>query len=334
MSVRIVAARHDACGNSTRVRLPSSVPARAVHRLRCDHCERAFEIGEVDDFGLESELSGLEAALAKRKKTAFKLPAVKLPKLAKTKLTKPKLTKPTAVKLPKIGSIDPESRTVRLATISVAAVLVIGGLVLLQGGDEPAAPVAGDNSPPSVVAGDDISSIPPATAGDQTGAPTTPTTTPTQAVAPPAAESGGGDANLVSGTTYSLALPQGWEQIEPPSGATFAAADPNGEADATLWVTRDPNLDFPTFVQQSLAQLRALAGSADIVERVPAPTEEATIVKLAAEAPPGQPSYEVILRVNGEYRYYLSTTVQSDAAPEVVQAADLIEGSFTPEAKG
>ena len=64
MSVRIVAARHDACGHSTRVRLPSSIPARAVHRLRCDHCERAFEIGEVDDFGLESELNDLEKAVA------------------------------------------------------------------------------------------------------------------------------------------------------------------------------------------------------------------------------------------------------------------------------
>ena len=62
-----------------------------------------------------------------------------------------------------------------------------------------------------------------------------------------------------------------------------------------------------------MAQLEALAGSANIVERVPAPTEEGTIVRLAADAPAGQPSYAVTLRVAGPYRYYLATTVQPDA---------------------
>ncbi len=57
-------------------------------------------------------------------------------------------------------------------------------------------------------------------------------------------------------------------------------------------------------------------------------------MKLAADAPPGQPSYAVTLRVSGDYRYYLATTVQPDASAEAVQAADLIAGSFTPEAKG
>lgn len=310
MSVRIVAARHDACGNSTRVRLPSAVPARAVHRLRCDHCEQAFEIGAVDDFGLESELNDLEKAVpAKqgRKRLA-------LPKVAKAKVARPKLSKP---------KIDPDSPAWRLATIPVAAALVIGGLFVLQGGDDSPTSASNDG-PPSVVEGDDLSSIPPATAGDQTGVP-----------APATDSAPAGDAaELVSGTTYSLALPKGWEQVDPPSGATFSAAAPNGEADATLWITRDPKLEFPTFVSQSLAQLEALAGSANIVERVPAPTEEGTIVRLAADAPPGQPSYAVTLRVSGDYRYYLSTTVQPDASAEAVQGADLIAGSFTPEAKG
>ena len=91
MSVRIVAARHEACGKSTRVRLPSAIPARAVHRLRCDHCERAFEIGEVDDFGLENELNDLEAAVP-AKKAGRKRPSLSLPKLSKPKLSKPKLS--------------------------------------------------------------------------------------------------------------------------------------------------------------------------------------------------------------------------------------------------
>jgi hypothetical protein len=329
MSVRIVAARHEACGKSTRVRLPSAVPARAVHRMRCDHCERAFEIGEVDDFGLESELTDLEKAVPlnrkKRRAPALKLPKLAAPKISKPKLSTPKLSKPKLSK-PKI---DPENRAWRLATIPVAAVLVIGGLVLIQGGgDSGGTGSAADNSPPSVQNGDDINSIPPATAGDPTGSPTTPSG------ATATANGTGTAAHLVNGGTYTLALPKGWDRTDPPSGATFSAAAPNDEADVTLWITQDEKLDFPTFVSQSLQQLEALAGSAHIVQRVPAPTAEGTIVKLAADAPPGQPSYSVTLRVAGDYRYYLSTTVQPGASPEAAQGADLVAGSFTPEAKG
>jgi hypothetical protein len=377
MSVRIVAARHDECGHSTRVRLPSSVPARAVHRLRCDHCERSFEIGEVDDFGLESELNDLEAAVpAKRKRRSLALPKLSKPKLSKPKVSTPKVSKPKVSKpnvskskvskskvklaktkpakpagaksklslptlsLPKLAkpsaakskSAKPktisESRGWRLATIPVAAALVIGGLFVIQGGgDDSSSPAAPDKSPPSVENGDNINSIPPATAGDPTGAPASPSDA-------AAAGAGAGAAQLVSGSTYSLALPKGWERTEPPAGATFSAAAPNGEADATLWITRDPKLDFPTFVSQSLTQLEALAGSANIVQRVPAPTEEGTIVRLAADAPAGQPTYSVTLRVAGPYRYYLATTVQPDASSDATQAADLVAGSFTPEAKG
>jgi hypothetical protein len=344
MSVRIVAAKHDACGKSTRVRLPSAVPARAVHRLRCDHCERAFEIGEVDDFGLESELTDLENAVPlnrkQRRAPALKLPKLTAPKLSRPKLSKPKLAAPKLSKpslskpklaAPKLSKpkIDPNSRAWRLATIPVAAVLVIGGLVLIQGGgNDSTSGSAATGAPPSVENGDNINSIPPATAGDPTGSPTTPsgeTATPSGT---------GAAAHLVNGGTYSLALPKHWERTEPPSGATFSASAPNGEADVTLWITRDPKLDFPTFVSQSLEQLQAVAGSAHIVNRVPAPTAEGTIVTLAADAPAGQPSYSVVLRVAGDYRYYLATTVQPDASPEAAQGADLVAGSFTPEAKG
>jgi hypothetical protein len=357
MSVRIVAARHEACGKSTRVRLPSAVPARAVHRMRCDHCERAFDIGEVDDFGLESELTDLEKAVPlnrKRKRPSLKLPKLEAPKkLAKPKFSVPKLTKPnfsmptlskakvakpkpaqprpTAEKKRKLGPIDPDSRAWRLATIPVAAVLVIGGLFVIQGGGDStgsSTASAPDSSPPSVENGDNINAIPPATAGDPTGAPTTPSG------ATASASGTGSAAHLVSGSTYSLALPKGWDRTEPPSGATFSASAPNGEADVTLWITQDPKLDFPTFVSQSLEQLKALAGSANIVQRVPAPTAEGTIVRLAADAPAGQPTYSVTLRVAGPYRYYLASTVQPDASAEASQGADLVAGSFTPEAKG
>ena len=106
--------------------------------------------------------------------------------------------------------------------------LVLGGLFLIQGGgDDPATTPprrprpTPDNSPPSVAAGDDLGSIPPATAGDPTGSPTSPDSAPASSSN---ANSGGGSAaSLVAGTTYSLALPKGWERTDPPSGATFAA---------------------------------------------------------------------------------------------------------------
>ena len=92
--------------------------------------------------------------------------------------------------------------------------------------------------------------------------------------------------------------------------------------------------DYPTFISQSLTQLETLAGSAQIVDRTPGPTPESTVVRLAADAPEGQPTYEVTLRVAGPYRYYLATSVQPDAAPEVADEAELIFGTFTPELEG
>ena len=63
----------------------------------------------------------------------------------------------------------------------------------------------------------------------------------------------------------------------------------DGGADATLWITRDPKLDFPTFVTQSLAAARgarrlgAISSSASRHRR-----EAGTIVRLAADAPAGR----------------------------------------------
>ena len=142
------------------------------------------------------------------------------------------------------------------------------------------------------------------------------------------------DAHLVAGVNYNLALPGGWERVEPPAGATFAADAKDGGADATLWITEDRKLDFPTFVSQSMTQLQALAGSAHLVERVPGPTEEDTIVRLAADAPEGQPSYEVTLRVAGPYRYYLATSVDPGASREAEDGAALVYESFDPRGRG
>ena len=47
--VRVIAARHAACGAATRVRLPQALPSRAVRRVRCSSCSQAFEAEHVDE---------------------------------------------------------------------------------------------------------------------------------------------------------------------------------------------------------------------------------------------------------------------------------------------
>lgn len=279
--VRVVAARHPACGEETRVRLPVAVPARAVRRLECSGCAGEFETADA------REVRRLR--------------------------------------------IDPHSRAFRLATVPVATAAVIGGLLLVRGGDGPSGP-----SDPTVSAGGAAASELGRGAESAGGGPAGGAAAANGAgtAGAGAAAEGEAGAKLVRGSSYALALPAGWEQTEPAAGATFAAEAADGGADASLWVTRDPELDLPTFVTRSLEQLRALAGSAEIVERVAAPTPEGSVVRLAAEAPAGEPAYEVTLRASGPYRYYLATTIEPDASEEARAGAELIVGSFTPSAEG
>ena len=122
---------------------------------------------------------------------------------------------------------------------------------------------------------------------------------------------------LVSGSSFNLVLPAHWAQVDPPTGATFKAVSPDGEADATLWIKRDPSLTFDQFVNQSRDQLAALSGTKpEVVEQGPAPSTDEAVVKLAADAPAGQPTYQVTLRASGDYRYYLAITTQPDASTE------------------
>jgi hypothetical protein len=198
----------------------------------------------------------------------------------------------------------------------VAAAAVIIALLLIQGSGEPARHIA--SSAPAA----------PEPASSAPGAPE-----PDSKPGGPEA-SGAESARLIERSTFTLALPPGWERTKPPSGAAFAAAAQDGGADATLWIRRDPKLDFPTFESQSLARLRSLTGSARVVDRVAAPTPEATIVTVAADSSPGKPAYEVTLLAAGPYRYYLATTVDPNASRVAVEGANIIHKSFVPVASG
>ena len=283
--VRALRARHESCGAETRVVIPAVLSAGAVRRVRCQGCGEHYEADSVTEAG------------------RFAVPSV-------ARLRE-------GVSLP---PFDPSSRAWQMASVPVAAVLVVGGLLLIQGGDgdsdsptppfaPPAEPAAESSGPLAEIPGE------PKNGG---------------------ADAGGGNAaaEIVRGAHYSLALPNGWDKVDPPSGSTFAAVAADGGAEATLWIEEDANLKFADFVTQSLNQLETLAPNPRVVSRIPGPTPETTVVRLAADAPADQPSYEVLLRASGPYRYYLALTLQPDAAREAADGVDLIAGSLTPEVNG
>jgi len=253
------------------------------------------------------------AAAASTPASKRSLPKLALPKFLKTEISLPKLSKPTLAK-PRLPSLNPESRSWKLISLPIAAILVIVALLLLRGGGDASSPAASTAGGSAAVA-DGKKRDGKSDSKDDASKPSKPSK----------------DTEFVRESSYSLAMPAGWQRIEPPAGATFAAVAADGSADATLWITKDQKLDFATFTAQSQAQLEALAGSAQVVESTTGPTIESNVVRLAADAPAGQPSYEVTLRAAGPYRYYLATSVESGAPAEVTEAAELVAGSLTPE---
>jgi hypothetical protein len=205
-----------------------------------------------------------------------------------------------------VGRSWSQGRAWKYLSIPLAAAAVIVALILIQG--------SGGSDQPS--------STTPAAPNDADAG--------RSQAAGGAAASGQGGGELVRGSSYTLALPDGWTRTEPESGATFAAEAEDGGAQATLWVRSDPDMSFPEFESQSLSQLRQVAGSAQVVERTAAPTVDASIVTIAANHSSGGPDYQAVLRAAGPYRYYLSTTVEPEASKSATQGAELIRNSFVP----
>ena len=299
--VRVVRAAHDGCGGETRIRLPGYVPSRAVRRVVCERCRESYVCGGVaeEEAGTAPPPRGLtpEGQVAEG--------SVPSGPSERRRLRLPEASSPVW----------------RWLGIPVAAALVVGALILLQGSDDPSPRVT--VGPGGTVAPSD---------GDAGAA---------AAGAGEATARGGaaaaGDATFVTQPGYSLALPPGWEQTESEGGAAFTAAATDGTADATLWIERAPDLSFSEFEARSLEQLRSLTGSAEVIERIPAPTAAGTVVRLRADAPEDagvSAPYDVTLRAAGPFRYYLATTVQPEASREAREGADLIHGSFVPEPDG
>lgn len=155
-------------------------------------------------------------------------------------------------------------------------------------------------------------------------------------VEPPSAIS---QSQFVQERGFSIALPDDWHRTKPPEGASFAARSTDGLGEATLWVDRDPKLDFDTFIDQSLAGLEQLGDNATVSDRVEGSSLETSIAELEADVPLDgglAGPYRVTLRAAGPYRYYLATSIGAGAPPRLLADAELLSASFRPnvEVKG
>jgi hypothetical protein len=142
------------------------------------------------------------------------------------------------------------------------------------------------------------------------------------------------DPQFVEEKGFSIALPDTWQRTKPPEGASFAAVSDDGLGEATLWVDRDPKLDFDQFIDQSLAGLDGLGDNARVTDRVEGPTPETSIAVLEADVPVDggvAGPYRVTLRAAGPYRYYLATSIGAGAPPRLAADAELLSTSFRPQ---
>jgi hypothetical protein len=260
---RVVGARHAACGAETRVRLSRFIPAGVVRRVVCERCDAVYDAAAVADLGLVGPNDATVTAAAKR---------------------------------------PHDSRMWRWGSIALAAIAVVGVLLLIRGDSGEPAPRP-------------VEPAAPATGGASTAT----------------------EARFVNQAGFSLAVPPGWERVEPEGGAAFAARSSDQTAEATLWIEDDPKLSFREFEARTAEQLRSLSGEeAEIVDRINAPTIAGTVIRMRADAPAESgvsAPYDVTLRATGPYRYYLATTVMPGASRQASEGVDLIHGSFVPETR-
>ena len=156
---------------------------------------------------------------------------------------------------------------------------------------------------------------------------------PAPAIAPLEPPSAIAPSQFVQERGFSIALPDTWRRVRAPEGASFAARSEDGLGEATLWVDRDPKLDFDAFVDQSLAGLEQLGDDATVRDRVEGSSLETSIAELEAVVPLDgglAGPYRVTLRAAGPYRYYLATSIGANAPPRLLADAELLSAGFRP----
>lgn len=287
MPIREVRRAHGACGSETRIRLPRALPESAVRRVVCDSCRESFQVEPPADDpavrgarGFPAPPLGLPGRLREGRGAFLDGVADLHARLADSVAS---------------GRLS-HGRLWAWASVPLAALGVVAGLLLLRG----------DTPPPA-------------------SAP----------VSEPLASDASANARFVEGSGFSLALPTGWKEVEPPPRAAFAAESSDGSANATLWIERAPRLSLKRFERRSLVQLGELGGDPRVVDRVEGPTLESSLVELRADGPlePGLPpaSYRVTLRGAGELRHYFASVTEPGAGPVTVGGVELLHGSLRPE---
>ena len=304
-SVRLLRCLHPACGTETSVRLPASLPTSAVQRIVCDGCHESFEFPEpavqadlTPEQIIDPAGAGHLAPSPPARSSGLSLtgPGTALLEAWDRVLDARDAVADRLDALPR-----PEISRARLwtwASVPLAALGVVAGLALLQGDG------AADSG------------------------------TSTAATIAPKGARGGGEAKFIQGAGYSLALPSGWKQVDPPDGAAFAARSKDGLADATLWISKDGDLGFKQFEQRSLKQLSELGENARIVDRVPGPTIESTITELRADAPVADgvtAPIRVTLRGAGNYRLFFTSAQQPGAGAGIAADIETMHASLRPD---
>ena len=265
--VRVVRAAHPACGAETRVRVPGAIPARAVRRVVCEHCARPVECEAIDD-AVEADGGGRFPSLP-----GFDL---------------------GALRRRRPGWLDsPPGRLWHRISIPLAAAAVLGGLWLIQGGD--------DTAPPAPSAGRAVEEGSAELVRQPGWSLALPkgwerTDGPTGSAFAAASDDETADATLwierAPKMSFSEFEARSLEQLRQLAGSAEVVEQTTG-----------PTLEKTT----SLLEANAPAGT-------------------GASAP-----YTVTLRAAGPYRYYLSTALQPGAPAEIVDQARLIHTSFVPE---
>ena len=142
------------------------------------------------------------------------------------------------------------------------------------------------------------------------------------------------EATTVDDDGFTLSLPAGWTRSAAPDGSIFAASSAGGSARSTLWVEREPELGFSSFVASSLHGLQSIGTGVRLVDHVEGRTLETSSAQLRASvsldglAPA---PYRVDLGAAGPYRYYLATQVAQGAPPSARAGAELLGSSLRPE---
>ena len=95
-AVRLIQARHDDCGETTRVRLMAAIPAATVHRMHCARCAEDFRPPQIEDLGMET-------AQIPARRFALRKPSLRLRKPDFT-LPRPRFT----LRKPSLGQRKPD----------------------------------------------------------------------------------------------------------------------------------------------------------------------------------------------------------------------------------